>query len=178
MRLFWERGYDSTSIDDLVHAIGTNRPAIYRQFGGKEGLFLKTIEKYEQCSTGFFWASLQEGSLITCIESIFSGFVNLVSNRKTTAGWLCFDTAIACSTQSECVRAMLIERRSVYQVAMLSRFEHALHQGHLKSESDPGILSKYLSTVLAGISLQARAGASKSDLIATSAVAIAPFRLV
>lgn len=49
MQRFWHYGYGATSIDDLVRSTGTNRHAIYSEFGGKEQLFAKCLEVYSSC---------------------------------------------------------------------------------------------------------------------------------
>ena len=46
MDLFWQRGYESTSVDDLVEATGINRGSLYGTFGDKRRLFLATIDRY------------------------------------------------------------------------------------------------------------------------------------
>jgi AcrR family transcriptional regulator len=44
--LFWEKGYEGTSLIDLTKAIGITPPSFYFAFGSKEGLFRKVIERY------------------------------------------------------------------------------------------------------------------------------------
>ena len=44
--LFWEKGYEGTSLSDLTKAIGITPPSFYFAFGSKEGLFRKVIERY------------------------------------------------------------------------------------------------------------------------------------
>ena len=46
MLLFWERGYEATSISDLTAAMGINSPSLYAAFGSKEALFRESIELY------------------------------------------------------------------------------------------------------------------------------------
>lgn len=50
VQVFWSKGYEATSIQDLVDAMGINRGSIYDTFGDKSGLFLATIERYVQDS--------------------------------------------------------------------------------------------------------------------------------
>ena len=48
MRLFWEKGYDETSIGDLTAAMGIAAPSLYAAFGDKRALFEEAVELYER----------------------------------------------------------------------------------------------------------------------------------
>ena len=47
LRVFWEKGYDGTSLNDLTEAMGITRPSLYAAFGNKESLFRKALDLYE-----------------------------------------------------------------------------------------------------------------------------------
>lgn len=51
MELFWQQGYEKTSISDLVEHMGIHRKSIYDTFGDKHSLFLKVIDRYGEFST-------------------------------------------------------------------------------------------------------------------------------
>ena len=46
MRLFWERGFDGVSISDVSDVTGVNRRGVYAEFGTKENLFARTVQRY------------------------------------------------------------------------------------------------------------------------------------
>src|SRR5262249_27716280 len=46
LKVFWRKGYEGTSIDDLTGAMGINRPSLYCAFGNKEQLFRKALDRY------------------------------------------------------------------------------------------------------------------------------------
>ena len=50
--VFTEKGYNGTSMDDLVQATGLSRSSIYDTFGDKHGLFLKTLDQYRTAQLG------------------------------------------------------------------------------------------------------------------------------
>ena len=45
-QLFWEKGFESTSMQDLVDAMGINRASLYDSFGGKKELFEASMDRY------------------------------------------------------------------------------------------------------------------------------------
>lgn len=47
MEVFWERGYEGTTLADLTAAMGINRPSLYGAFGNKEDLFCEALALYE-----------------------------------------------------------------------------------------------------------------------------------
>jgi len=46
MNVFWQKGYVGTSLADLTHAMGINKPSMYSTFGNKEALFVKAAQSY------------------------------------------------------------------------------------------------------------------------------------
>jgi AcrR family transcriptional regulator len=48
LRVFWARGYDGASLNDLTEAMGITRPSLYAAFGNKETLFCKSLDLYER----------------------------------------------------------------------------------------------------------------------------------
>src|SRR5438270_921931 len=46
LQLFWTKGYEGTTLDDLTAAMGINRPSLYAAFGGKEQLFRRALARY------------------------------------------------------------------------------------------------------------------------------------
>ena len=61
MALFWERGYNATSISDLVDHLGVNRQSLYDTFGGKDHLFLAALERYRKLQSAPIQQLLHHG---------------------------------------------------------------------------------------------------------------------
>jgi TetR/AcrR family transcriptional regulator, transcriptional repressor for nem operon len=61
MRLFWSKGFEATSMDDLVRATGVSRYGIYEAASGKEGLFLACLETYSQAIVTPAFADVERG---------------------------------------------------------------------------------------------------------------------
>src|SRR5262245_25217250 len=60
LRVFWEKGYDGTSLTDLTDAMGITRPSLYAAFGNKESLFCKALDLYEREKLDYIGKALQQ----------------------------------------------------------------------------------------------------------------------
>src|SRR5262245_26615439 len=77
MELFWERGYNATSISDLVDHLGVNRQSLYDTFGGKEDLFLAALDRYRTLQGGPVRQLLErEGPALEVLREFFSKFLD------------------------------------------------------------------------------------------------------
>src|SRR6201989_3719869 len=65
MKLFWERGYEGTSFDDLIAAMGISASSFYNSFGSKEALYCEATRTYLEWSGQWFFAILNDPSIDT-----------------------------------------------------------------------------------------------------------------
>ena len=65
MKLFWERGYEGTSFDDLIAAMGISASSFYNSFGSKEALYCEATRSYLEWSGQWFFAILNDPSIDT-----------------------------------------------------------------------------------------------------------------
>src|SRR5579863_5602053 len=70
MRVFWEKGYEGASLDDLTQAMGINRSSLYASFGDKEELFNRVIARYAQGPIAFIHEALQQTTARAVIENL------------------------------------------------------------------------------------------------------------
>ncbi len=76
MHLFWEKGYNGTSLQDLVNTTGLNRSSLYNTYGNKMKLYRMALDNYMQHSSGQLNASLKiEASGYTLIQNLFFSFL-------------------------------------------------------------------------------------------------------
>lgn len=154
MFVFWENGYEHTSMQDLVDAMGIHRRSIYDTFGDKHKLFLLTLKHYESLIGQSVQVNLKEEmSIQEKLKAMFSVIVNEDNNR---AGCLIVNTAAELSNIDPLVKEEVEalferERQSLYQLLVKGQ----LH-GEISAETDGEDLADYLHNALVGIRVLAK----------------------
>jgi AcrR family transcriptional regulator len=164
VKLFWEKGYEGTSVTDLTDAMGITRPSLYGTFGNKEELFRKALQFYDSEFMGFIETSLAEPSVTCAIERLLYGYVNAQTEVSTPTGCLALNGAVACSDEAEPIRRTLVERRIGTEIAVCARLIRAKEEGELGPDVDAADLARFIVTLGLGTACQAKSGRSRAEL--------------
>lgn len=164
LSVFWQKGYEGTSFEDLTQATGVARPGLYSAFGNKEALFIKALDLYDAKYMAFISEALSEPTSIKVVERILRGSADVHTMDSAHPGCLGINGALACSDDAEPIRRELIRRRAATQLALRKRLERAQREGELPSLIDGATLASFVMAVSQGMAVQAKAGASKKEL--------------
>jgi AcrR family transcriptional regulator len=164
LTVFWSKGYEGTSYADLSAVTGVARPGLYTVFGNKEELFFKVLDRYESLYLGFMKDALKQPNAKAVIAAILRGSADLQTEQDDTKGCLGINGAIACTAPSEPVRLELVRRRSDSQNALAVRLQRAKEEGDLAPDVVPEDLARYVMMMTQGMAVQAKAGASRTEL--------------
>jgi AcrR family transcriptional regulator len=172
LRVFWRKGYEGTSLDDLTGAMGINRPSLYAAFGNKEMLFRKVLDRYAQGTAIYLREALDETTARAVAERLLRGAADLLTDPKLPRGCLMVQGALCCGDSTEPIRKELVSRRAIGEAAIRRRFERAKSDGDLPPDADPASLARYVTTVTHGMSVQAASGATRHELRRVAAMAL------
>jgi AcrR family transcriptional regulator len=81
-RLFGERGYDGTRIDEIAAAAGVTKPIVYRHFGSKRDLYLSLLDRHRDDLAGFVASIPAEGSTEERLRSVLETWLDYVEARS------------------------------------------------------------------------------------------------
>lgn len=164
LRLFWSKGYEGTSLSDLTEAMGITRPSLYAAFGNKEQLFRQALDLYERDKLAYVGKALEQPTARAVARTLLEGALATVSGEREPHGCLGVITSTACGAEAECIREEVLKRGRIVQEAMVERMQRAIDEGDFHGPANAEAITKYLSAVLQGMSVQAGAGASREEL--------------
>ena len=174
MLLFWRKGYEATSMNDLCGAMGVRSPSLYAAFGSKEALYLEAVEHYVQTFGPPVWDRLAEGATARAgVEKfLIAGTERLPKSRTVPAG--CMAALAAVSDEWPASIARVVKKVRLDMLGTLrARLEEAVAKGELPAATDIDGLSRFYLGVFQGMAVQARDGATPAELRAFAAAAMA-----
>jgi len=177
MRLFWDKGYADTSMDDLVKATGVSRYGIYGTFGNKREVFVQALRRYAHGMMGIAMTDLSKpDASVAEIRAFFEHRLQVAAKDDPRMGCMICNTATQVAPHDEEIAAAI--RQLFSELAAL--FERALkngqRQGELAKSLDPKATSFYLVGVLQGLAVMARAGFTAKEAKSYVATALGTLR--
>ena len=172
MHVFWQKGYEGTSLTDLTDAMGINRPSLYAAFGNKEELFRKAFTRYIAGPAAVVGRALEEPKARRVVEKMLEGSIALLTCPENPGGCLLVQSALSCGDSAEPVRQELVTLRREGELALRERLTRAKADGDLPGDADPADLARYIVTVIHGMSVQAAGGARRPELERVAALAL------
>lgn len=174
MTLFWQHGYEATSLSDLVEATGAKAPTLYAEFTNKEGLFRAVLDRY---ITRF--ASQQEALLhceekpvIQALQDYFSAIARCFTSTDTPAGCFMINTSATLAASSQAIAQTIKSRHARQEETLLQFLLLRQQRGEIPAEADMQSVARYLGCVLQGMSISAREGASFEKLMEITATTL------
>lgn len=162
MLLFWEHGYESTSLAQLRAAMGDiSAASFYAAFESKESLFREVMDQYIS-TYGQVSESFRDTSVTskTAIEQGLRRSARMQTESSHPLGCLLVLSAVNCSPEQQHIREMLTKERARVHGWLKGCIERAVANGELPNSTDIPMLVTLFETFLQGISTQARDGIS------------------
>ncbi|WP_370964481.1 TetR/AcrR family transcriptional regulator [Amycolatopsis sp. cg9] len=164
MRVFWENGYEGTSLTDLTEAMGINRTSMYAAFGNKEELFRKALKRYSEGPASYGAEALAEPTAQQVATVFLRGAVRSATLPGYPTGCLSLRASLIGGEDGRVIRDVLAAWGAEVGTKLTDRFRRAVDEGDLPPDTDPAVLAKYVITVGNGIAVQAAGGAERDIL--------------
>jgi AcrR family transcriptional regulator len=162
--VFWRNGYEGTSIADLTTAMGINPPSLYAAFGNKAGLYRKAVDRYVERRTEFWNEALNAPTARGMVEHLLRESADFLTEECNPPGCMLVRGALSCSEAEDALQRELTARRTIGEVRLRERLQHAKDDGTMPSDLDPADYARYIMVVLEGMSVRAAGGATREEL--------------
>ncbi|MBL4846265.1 MAG: TetR/AcrR family transcriptional regulator [Planctomycetes bacterium] len=165
MDVFWRKGFEATSVQDLVNEMGINRASLYSTFGDKHSLFMAALDRYSESVTGPMVEQLQaEGPAKEVISGLFRSLVGGTRASEAQPGCLMTNSAVElcqrCPETAERVTKSM-ERVSKGFAKVVARGQEA---GEIPTSQSPRALGRFLCGALQGLVVLSKANQSRAVL--------------
>jgi len=165
MELFWQRGYEATSISDLEAHLGLGRQSLYNTFGDKHELFLKALERYADASAARpIRHLLMPGAGLDAIRACFDEQIATDTAPGPRPACLVANTILELgATDGDALARCDGSRRAVLEGFRLA-LTNAVQQGELPADYDVGAGALMMVTQMYGLAVMSKAGVAAKEL--------------
>ncbi|PEP53192.1 TetR family transcriptional regulator [Bacillus wiedmannii] len=163
MQLFWEKGYEATSLSDLTSRMGIQRPSIYSAFGDKKELFEAALRRYTMSRASDIRNRLQSHSSVKEAFSIFfADVVNKEYAGDLSKGCFCINTMVELAPHDERFEILTREHQMYLAVIFQETIERGIQSGELEVNTDAKSLAQALIVSLIGLTVMMKSRPQRS----------------
>ncbi|MER5990629.1 MULTISPECIES: TetR/AcrR family transcriptional regulator [Streptomyces] len=159
LELFWRRGYEATSMSDLVEHLGIGRASLYATFGSKHELYLKAMDRYTGTRDPLLLAELsQPGPALPAVRAVVRRFAaEAASSEGRLNGCFVTNTAAELAPHDPAAARRVESSWGHLETLLHSALLRARAQGELPGDRDPRALARMLLVLLQGVRVVGKA---------------------
>ena len=173
MELFWDRGYEGTTFDDLIGAMKLSPSSFYHEFGSKERLYRETVDHYlsvSSCYTARFLSSHRDTR--AAVEAFIEGTAAFFTDGAFPPGCMISLAGTHLPPHLRSVADFTKSLRKGFEQELARRLRKGVFDGDLLPGTNVKELAAYFDAVIRGMAVHARDGASRKQLLAICRVAM------
>ena len=159
MTAFWSKGYEATSLQDLLDATGLSKSSLYQSFGGKQQLFGRCISAYTDRMVAMLRERLgSSGSATQFIHSVLTEIGSEGAHGQRPVGCLVMNTASEFGQREPVFAEWVDSGISRVRAVMLRAVEQGQRAGEISRSRSAAALADYLMSSIAGLRTMVKAG--------------------
>jgi TetR/AcrR family transcriptional repressor of nem operon len=162
MNLFWHKGYNGTSMQDLVDGLGISRSSMYDTFGDKHTLFMKALENYKKMATAEMKAIVDNAPTAKeAIRKMFEYTVIELLRDDQHKGCFLVNAAVELASHDQEINKMLCENDRQLEKYFHEAIKKGQSTGEISAEKNAHALAQFILNSIKGIRVTSRSGADK-----------------
>ncbi|MGB0928485.1 MAG: TetR/AcrR family transcriptional regulator [Pikeienuella sp.] len=171
--VFWAKGYEATSISDLVAAMGINKGSLYNAFGDKRRLFIRALTRYDAKRRSSWMAGLEQmNDPVAAIGAFFDRIVEQSCSEMSARGCFIVNTALEAPQQTPAVQQLVAASLADIQAFFRRSIERGKAAGEIDTALEADEVAKTMVALMMGMRVLSRTGVAHDDLAAMRAQAL------
>jgi TetR/AcrR family transcriptional repressor of nem operon len=174
--LFWDKGYNGTSMQELVDGLGISRSSLYDTFGDKHQLYLKALEAYQQGYGTEMCTLIREApSAKAAVKGILELVVSELLGDKQRKGCFMVNAGIELGAHDTEVSALICQNERQLEDTFLEVIHRGQESGELDQKKDPQALARFLGNTVKGLQVSVKSTTEPTffeDVIQTALITL------
>ncbi len=163
MELFHTKGYEATSMQDLLSQMDIGRGSMYDTFGGKRELFLAAMNRYaDERLVGLRQCLVKSEDPLAAIRKLFLSFSE--PQEGPCRGCLMVNTTVEMAPLDSELEELLRKRWQNIEKMFAGALERARERGDLAKSKDPRKLARFLVNTMQGVAVRSRGGSKPTEI--------------
>lgn len=173
MKLFLEKGYNATSIEDLVSTLGINRASMYNTFGSKYDLFEQSLDKYNSTNAIriadflYYQLNVRKG-----LQLLFENLITEALSGGPSKGCFMVNTTTELANTNPSLDQKLQDSRLGLETVFFNYLKYGVDNGQISPYKDIKTIAAYLFIVQSGLYVNSKINSSKEELGKTVTAAL------
>ena len=162
--VFWSRGFEQSSLDDLCAATGLNRSSFYAAFHSKRDLYLRALARYEDGSAARIADALEGKPIREGIRLFLDGLIDAIVAGPGRRGCFIGNCAAEMARLDRGAAARVRASLARIEAAFRDKLEDARLRGELPRRADPAALARFLTASIQGLRLVGKTNPDRAAL--------------
>jgi TetR/AcrR family transcriptional repressor of nem operon len=165
LEVFWEKGYEAASVQDLTERMGIQKASLYNTFGDKHALFVRALCAYSTETLDWYREQLERsGPLRVTLATMFREMNEGCEDDEDCRGCLCVNSAVELAPHDPAIAALLEQHNQAQEDLFRRALERAQASGEIPAALDAVATARYLLNVIAGLGVARKGGPSQKRL--------------
>jgi TetR/AcrR family transcriptional regulator, transcriptional repressor for nem operon len=164
MQVFWVKGYEATSLEDLLAAMKIGRQSLYDTFGDKRALFMEALGRYRELTDAYLRGCLADAPTVkAAFQRLFMQVVDEPESHQRR-GCLLINSAVELAPHDPATAQTVVAYQRATERLFRRGLELAQERGELAADRDVRALARYLVSAMQGLRVMAKADPNKAAL--------------
>ncbi len=173
MDLFWSKGYEATSMSDLVGHLGLARQSVYDTFGDKHAIYLAALRRYCEQRLAWMLPLFRSGRPIRVIlREYLEHAIEVALKSERPRGCMLINAAVGLPLEDEEARKLIADTIRTAGREMVAMVQRAQERGEIGMHQDPAGLGRFFASVMTGIVVLSKTTQNRQALQDVAEVAL------